>query len=492
MAKTHAVIQTGVPGFDVLLGGGIPQRKSLLITGQPGSGKTVLASQVAMHHAAGGMPVLLASTTSESQDKILADLEGFSFFDRSRLGEELFFLSIYPWLKKGAREAKDVLISTLRERKAKLLVVDGLRSLRDLWDDEAKLREFFYELSVSLAAIDCTGIFITEYPLDRLIDFAESTTIDGVVSLTFEQTPLTRSRRVEVVKLRGMKHLLGKHLMAIRDEGIEIVPRLESITPVDSEYEPSTERAVFGLPELDALFHGGVPVHSAALLAGSSGIGKTLIGLHFAAAGAAVGEKGLVISFGEPPKSLIARARRVGLDLAPCVEDGTVVLHYDPSFEVEADQIVRGMLEMIDRTGATRLLVDDVDVIERSLDSPERAQAFFKALMIQLRRRGVTSLFTRKISKLVGPELDFGDTALAALAENLFFARYVELRGRLHRVFSILNLRDSVFDPSLREFEVRDAGIRVLEPIQSAQGLLTGQARPVGAAPATPPVTEGA
>jgi circadian clock protein KaiC len=145
---------------------------------------------------------------------------------------------------------------------------------------------------------------------------------------------------------------------------------------------------------------------------------------------------------------------------------------------------------MLDRTGAKRLLVDDVDVIERAIDSSERAQAFFKALMIQLRGRGVTSLFTRKISKLVGPELDFGDTALAAIAENLFFARYVELRGRLHRVFSILNLRDSVFDPSLREFEVRDVGIRVLEPIQSAEGLLTGQARPVGVAPTLAPASE--
>jgi len=92
---------------------------------------------------------------------------------------------------------------------------------------------------------------------------------------------------------------------------------------------------------------------------------------------------------------------------------------------------------------------------------------------------GVTSLFTRKISKLVGPELDFSESPLANVAENLLFLRQVELRGRLHRVLSILNLRNSRFDSSLREFEIRNEGLRVLRPLNSAEGLLTGVARPV-------------
>ena len=59
--------------------------------------------------------------------------------------------------RRAPREAREILIHTIRERKARLLVVDGLRSVRDLWQDEAKLREFFYELSVGLATVDCTA-----------------------------------------------------------------------------------------------------------------------------------------------------------------------------------------------------------------------------------------------------------------------------------------------------------------------------------------------
>jgi circadian clock protein KaiC len=424
--------------------------------------------------------VVLATTTSESQTKLLEDLAGFSFFSRERLGEELFFLSIYSWLKKGPREAREILLQTVRDRKARLLVVDGLRSVRDLWQDEAKLREFFYELSVGLAAVDCTSIFITEYPLAKLFDFPESTTVDGIVSLSFEDGGAGRVRRAEVVKLRGMKHLHGRHLMRIDTPGIRIFPRVEAVTAPDRDFAPPEGRAGFGLPQLDALFDGGLPRHSAALIAGSTGVGKTLLGLHFAATGAARKEKSLVFSFSEPSASLVARARRVSLDLGPAISSGMLHLLYDPCFELEADEIAALLLAELERSGARLLVLEDVDAIERALGNPSRARAFFGALLIQLRSMGVTSLFTRKISKVIGPELDFSESPLANIAENLLFLRHVELRGRLHRVLSILNLRNSRFDTSLREFEIRNEGIRVLEPLKTAEGLLTGTARPVG------------
>src|SRR3954451_21593483 len=111
---TRTTFPSGVPGFDQLLGGGIPKNQSILITGEPGSGKTVLASQIAFDAARRGERVILATTTSESQGKLLEDLAGFDFFTRERLGEELFFLSVYSWLKKGARDAREVLLRTVR------------------------------------------------------------------------------------------------------------------------------------------------------------------------------------------------------------------------------------------------------------------------------------------------------------------------------------------------------------------------------------------
>jgi len=116
------IISTGVPSLDLLLGGGIPARQSMVVTGDPGSGKTILCSQIAFAHAARGQNVVLATIASESQDKLIEELRGFTFFDPERVGRELFLVSVYPALQKGPKEAKDLLLRTMKDRKAKLVL----------------------------------------------------------------------------------------------------------------------------------------------------------------------------------------------------------------------------------------------------------------------------------------------------------------------------------------------------------------------------------
>ncbi len=477
MPSTRRQLETGVPGFDTLLGGGLPEGQSLMITGEPGTGKTVLASQVAFAHAARGVPVVIATVTSEPHDKLLADLAGFDFFSKERLGEELFFLSVYSTLKKGPAEARDLLVSTVRERKARLLVIDGLRAVRDLWGEEAKVREFFYELGVGLSAAGCTVIFTTEYPLSRLLEYPEATTVDALVALSWRNRGVTSFRGAEVVKVRGQPHLLGCHSMRIDHGGVVMVPRMESSPLRDRDYQPSRERAGFNLPALDALMEGGLPVQTSTLIAGGAGIGKTLLGLYFAAAGARKGEGALVYSFREPPRSLICRAQRLGLELEPLIGNGSFRIEYPPPTEADADELASDILEKVARAGCGRVVVDGLVELEQALPTPERARPYFAAFVSRLRAAGATAIFTKQISKIVGPELDFSDTPVAAIAENLLLLRHVELRGQLKRVLSILNLRDSGFDGGLREFTISEAGFRVLDPVQSAEGVLTGLAR---------------
>jgi hypothetical protein len=136
------LLDTGIPALNLLLGGGIPRRHLVIVTGDPGTGKTVLCSQIAFAQARMGQSVVVATLASEAQDKLIAELRGFSFFESKRIGDELFPVGAYPWVQKGPNEAKDLLLRTVKERKASMLFIDGLRSLRDLWQSEAKLRDF--------------------------------------------------------------------------------------------------------------------------------------------------------------------------------------------------------------------------------------------------------------------------------------------------------------------------------------------------------------
>jgi circadian clock protein KaiC len=210
------------------------------------------------------------------------------------------------------------------------------------------------------------------------------------------------------------------------------------------------------------------------------GIGKTLLGAAFAIEGARMGEKTLFVSFFEPPGALAARARRIGMDIETPLSTGGLRLMYQPPGEMEADVIVQRVLTEIARHDVKRLVVDGLADLELSIADSERRRTFLAALAVHLRVAGVTSLFTKEVPKIAGTELDFSDTPVAVLGENLLLLRFVELRGRIHRIVSVLKMRDSKYDGDLREFAIDDVGLRVMEPMRSAEGLLTGQARPIG------------
>jgi circadian clock protein KaiC len=96
--------------------------------------------------------------------------------------------------------------------------------------------------------------------------------------------------------------------------GLQIWPRLESLVQ-PSEPVWSTRRAAFRNPPIDELLRGGLPEGTVTLAAGSFGTGKTLLGLHFAAEGARIGEPTLVLGFMESAAQLRAKGRVFDLQL---------------------------------------------------------------------------------------------------------------------------------------------------------------------------------
>jgi circadian clock protein KaiC len=57
--------------------------------------------------------------------------------------------------------------------------------------------------------------------------------------------------------------------------------------------------------------------------------------------------------------------------------------------------------------------------------------------------------------------------------------RRFELRSRLRRMVSVLKVRESTFDPTIREFIIDNTGIAVGAAFEDAAGILTGAAVPV-------------
>jgi circadian clock protein KaiC len=453
-----APVQTAIPGLDELLGGGIPGGIALVVTGPPGSGKTILAGQLAFEQAKRGNKSVIATMTSEPHMKLLDALRDFAFFDETRIGNEVQMVSAYPYLKRGAKELRTTLLNSARSLGAKFLILDGIRALRDLWHDDAMVREFFYELGVGLATIDCLGIYTAEYSTELLVGLAEGTTVDGILAVwTREQGP-HRLRRVEVVKLRGQRHLRGEHSMRIDHDGVTFTPRLENQKREDRGLAED-RRLAFGITDLDRFMDGGIPKATCTIIAGTAGVGKTLLSLKFLVEGAKNGESSLLVSFDEPTASIMRRAKKVGLDLQPLCDRGTLTIRHISPVEIDADEVAFRIRTEVERYGVQRVVIDSLGDLLAVIPDPQRVRNFVYALVETMRGLHATTIFTREIPKVIGQELDFSDTPASIAAENLLYLRQQDVGGRLERHLQILKMRASNHDCYAHPMTISDQGV---------------------------------
>src|SRR5687767_473868 len=122
-------LETGVPNLDRVLGGGLRRRSTVMVIGAPGTGKTILAQQIAFHGAARGETTLVLTGFSETHDKLLAHSQGLRFFAPELIGELIQFTSLTDILRQGADETIEAIVATAREQRTSLVVLDGFRGM---------------------------------------------------------------------------------------------------------------------------------------------------------------------------------------------------------------------------------------------------------------------------------------------------------------------------------------------------------------------------
>jgi circadian clock protein KaiC len=472
---------SGLEGFDSLLKGGFIKGATYLLVGPPGSGKTILANQICFHHAkAQAGHVVYITLLAESHSRMIDNLSSFDYFDDKLIGKSITYLSGYHALEKGGLKGLLTLIAGIvREKKATLLMIDGVTTIGELDQSALAFRKFAHELNNLISTYGCTGFLLSS--MSSQPSQPEHTMVDGVVALHHENVGLRTTRQIEVRKFRGSDHLQGKHFFSISEEGIHVVPRIESLKPTihRSPNTKKNERLSFGISGLDEMMGGGVLENSITTLIGAAGVGKTLLSLNFLQAGAIKGEKGLYFGFYETPEDLLEKASALKLDVRKSVRDGIIEILWHPALEQELDELGEDLLQSVRRTKAERVVIDGVVGFRHSATDQTRINRFFVALILKLKTEGVTVLLIEEATLFheQGPRKI---AELSALNETLLLLRNIEFETRMMRVISILKVRSAVYDPSLREFQIDQEGVRVLSAVSSAHGILSSEARSLG------------
>lgn len=523
---TANVLATGVPNLDQLLAGGLPSNAFVLIMGRPGSGKTTLANQIAFHAARSGKRVLILTALSESTSKLIEHLRSFDFFSQSLIGGPIQLLSLQPLLDQGLEAAGREILSMARRMSADLVVLDGFRGMRGIEGAPLLARQFLYDVGTTLSTMGSMFLVTTETEPTDPTFYPETTTADVIIALHYNVVDVAQRRTLEVVKARGRAPLSGLHSLALSSKGAIIYPQFEvrviqelleqrqqsdeqgyvnTVAPSERASSVGTstvdvgqasggqDRAPFGLPELDLLMSGGLTRATSTLIAGSSGTGKTLLALNFAVAGVRAGEPTLYVGLREGLEQILAKADafNLGQDLRQALlPGGGLTLLRIPPIQLNPDVVADRLLGELDRIGAKRLVVDSVYELERAIrvsEHPRRLDDYLAALVEALHARRVTALFTRETEKALAASLDFSVEPLSVLAENVILLQQVVFRQNLYRLLSVLKMRMSPHDNTLREFRiVSPSGITVLDSTQTEVGLLAGIAQQEGGANTAP------
>jgi len=227
-ARQHplARMATGNEGLDRVLGGGIPRGFSVLVSGSAGAGKTVLLLDFLYRGAQAGEKGVLLSF-EETPDLILAIAHEFGWDLATEIEREMIEIIYIP----QPNILVDADLLTLHQRivatKAQRVAVDSASVFLYKITDARIARETIFHLGSAIWNSRAVGLFAADVPYGSgaISRFGvEETVVDGVISLAMVEENGTRQRYLEVYKLRGTHHLMGRHKMLIGRGGVQILP----------------------------------------------------------------------------------------------------------------------------------------------------------------------------------------------------------------------------------------------------------------------------
>jgi circadian clock protein KaiC len=473
------LLATGVPGLDVLLGGGLTEYSFTLIAGAPGSGKTTLAHQIMFALAGPERRALFFTVLGEPPLKMLRYQQQFSFFDMAKVGPYIRYVNLADDLRAG--HFHGVLERIMREVEdfgPGLVFVDSFRSVmqsaRSGNEGLSDLQQFIQELGSRMATWQATTFLIGEYSQADVEANPIITVADGMMTLYQAADDNSALRKLRVNKMRGQGHMTGAHTMRIAEDGIRVYPRV--LPPLADDRAPGhppdrdPKRIPTGTPGLDALMHGGLPQGHTVLIAGPTGAGKTIMGTRFLQAGAALGEKGVGLYFEK------GTARLRNAELADLVQGGDVTVVETRSLSLSIEEMMDEMCTAIDQTGATRVVIDSLSEIGLYMAPEVRADlrvAVFRTLSV-LAKRGISTMVT------VGMEDDFtrlvfSPDELCFLTDAVVSLRFAEYQGALHKYMTVVKVRGCDHSSDVREYTITGKGVEVHERASDLNGITVGR-----------------
>jgi len=231
-------VKSGIPGLDEILNGGIPRRNIVLLSGGPGTGKSIMGQQFLYNGLLQGEPGILVAL-EEHPVQIRVNMAQFGWHVKDFEQRGLF--AIVDAFTGGIGEAAkreryvvrsvddigeliDVIRDAIRDLSAKRVVIDSVTTL--YMTKPVIARNVVMQLKRVLSGLGCTSILVSQVSVTERgfggpgVEHAA----DGIIRLDLDEIRGELKRSIIVWKMRGTRHSMRRHPFEITNRGIVIYP----------------------------------------------------------------------------------------------------------------------------------------------------------------------------------------------------------------------------------------------------------------------------
>ncbi len=473
-------VQSGIPGFNEITGGGLPEGRSTLVCGDAGAGKTMFGMQFLVRGATKGQEPGVFVAFEEREDDLRKNVASLGWdldalCQEKRLAVEAVSISSEEMSEAGQYDLEGLFIrldAAIREVGASRIVLDTVETLFGVFTDAHVVRAEFRRLLRWLKDRGITAVVTAERGEASLTRFGiEEYVSDCVVDLSQTMRGQTTRRHLRVLKYRGSGHGTNAYPFLIGQNGIHLF----AVTELGLDFPVSEERVSSGIDRLDAMLGGqGFYRASSILLSGTAGTGKSSVSASFVNAACARGEQALYISYEEPRLQIMRNMKSIGIDLQKWHDKGSLRFHTTRVTTYGLEEHFFLVKELIEESPPEVVVIDPVSNLLQ-LGTPEEVKNLLTRMIDLLKSRGITTMVSELISG--GSTVESTNTDISSLMDAWVQLREMETGGERTRILSLLKARGMSHSHQLREFVLSEEGISLLDVYSGPAGLITGTAR---------------